>query len=104
MSTTEKPPEVAAVVPSNTLGTVTTMSTDAEPRATPYIVLAKFGDDWRIQETIETTSQHVAIRRHLDGKAVSPKPADAYVAVPARSWQPVKPKTETVTKTTLEAL
>jgi hypothetical protein len=96
MSTTEKPPGVATPLVSNTGGA----------RATPtdYIVLTSQnkGDGWIAEQTISATSSAAALREFLKG--VEKNMPDALVAVPARSWQPVKPKTTTKTITTLEAL
>lgn len=89
MSTTEKPPEVAA-----------------PKKATPteYVVLeqTELGQWVEQKERVTAAGSTAALKKHLDaGRGTK---ASALVAVPARSWQPVKPKTETVTKTTLEAL
>lgn len=95
MSETEKPPDAAAP------------ATDPGPKSkqapTEYVVLAKVDDDgWREIGSFKAVGSNAAIKAHL---ATGPSGAyTALVAVPARSWQPVKPKTETVTKTSLEPL
>lgn len=100
MSTTEKPP-VAARKPM--------------PQTTSYIVLfqAAEGGPWivghvakALNPMIGAASGEAAIKAYLSviARDSDANPPYALVAVPARSWQPVKPKTTTVTKTTLEAL
>ena len=94
MSTTEK-----ASGPSQT---AVTLSTSAMPTKTEYLVLARVNDAWAEGGKFSAANSHAAIKAYLDGYKGPTR--DALVAVPARSWQPVKPKTTTKTITTLEAL
>ncbi len=62
--------------------------------ATTYVVLATDESDfWRVVVKVEARSGEDAIRRHVAGKTEG----GVFVAVPARSWKPVKvtPKVET---------
>lgn len=89
MSETEKPPDAAAPKTKTT--------------PTEYVVLVKSSDTgWLEAGTFRVVGSTAAIKAFLARD--KPKDVVGLVAVPARSWQPVKPKTETVTKTTLEAL
>lgn len=89
MSTTDKPQTVAA-----------------PKKATPteYVLLERVGTSWSIVDKVSTTGANAAIKKYLAEKGKVASARDAIVAVPARSWQPVKPKTTTKTITTLEAL
>lgn len=84
------------------------MSTTAEPANTPaktkkqasdYVVLAheSTSDIWKVVAIVPARSAHEAIRHVSDGKS-----GPTYVAVPERSWRPVKVKTETRTVLKLE--
>lgn len=71
---------------------------------TEYIILSRFGDDfdkdcWQAIGTVAARSAKSAIRERIDGVAQSSEHYGdgEYVAVPARSWQPVIVKTETKT-------
>lgn len=68
---------------------------------TDYLVFKQEagGRGWEEETTIRATSADAAIRRHLDGKTST---AESYVAVPARSWHPVRVKVETRSVVTLE--
>ena len=64
--------------------------------ATEYVILSKTGQSWVEQATVTARSAKAAVREWLDQGA--DKPEGVYVAVPARSWQPITVKTETQTK------
>lgn len=68
--------------------------------ATEYLILSKSAGSstWTEQKTVEASSAKAAVRKFL-GEASNPD--GTYVAVPARSWQPVTVKTEQTTKITL---
>lgn len=96
-----------------TAGATTTIVEAKKATPTEYVVLrTEDGITWVtaggmadgkvMTNKFRATSGEAAIKQWLDGGNDSK--ATALVAVPARSWQPVKPKTTTVTKTTLEAL
>lgn len=75
----------------------------AKATPTTYTVLVKMSDSgWLEAGTFKTVGSEAAIKAFLARD--KPKDVVGLVAVPARSWQPVKPKTETVTKTSLEPL
>lgn len=62
---------------------------------TEYVVLQASGDDeWMVVDTVQARSATAAIRAAITGDG-------QYVAVPARSWQPVTAKTETSVRTVL---
>ena len=67
---------------------------------TDYLILSRaaVGGPWTEQKTVSASSAKAAVRGWLAG---STDPDGTYVAVPARSWQPVTVKTETQTKITL---
>lgn len=73
-----------------------------KPTLTEYLVLARVNDAWVEGGKYKAANGNVAIKCYLDGYKGPSR--DALVAVPARSWQPVKPKIETKTITTLEPL
>jgi hypothetical protein len=84
--------------------TVQTHSTGDKLMKTEYVVLeqTELGQWIQQPDTIFSTGGNAALKKHLDaGKG---KKATALVAVPARSWQPVKPKTTTKTITSLEPI
>jgi hypothetical protein len=76
-----------------------------QPARTAYVVLVQVDDDgWReAPDTVEAASATAAVKRYLADNE-SARSAAAYVAVPARSWQPLKQQTTTKTITTLEAM
>lgn len=65
--------------------------------ATEYKVLFKDGNNWvEWEKTVEAASARAAIRKALNG--VKDSLGGELVAVPARSWQPVKVAVETALK------
>lgn len=76
----------------------------ASPARTEYVVLVQVDDDgWREDPTkVEAASATAAVKRYIADHSHSG--AASFVAVPARSWQPLKQQTTTKTITTLEAL
>jgi hypothetical protein len=71
---------------------------------TEYVVLEKVeGDGWVEAKRVQATSSAAAVSKHVGDRDLADQDI-AFVAVPVRSWQPVKPKTTTKTTTTLEAL
>lgn len=82
--------------------------TTTEPAKTPaakakqttdYIVLAheSASNTWKVIRIVPARSAHEAIRHVSDGKS-----GPTYVAVPERSWRPVKIRAETRTVLKLE--
>lgn len=79
--------------------------TPAKPAPnTMYVVLRSTGgtNAWEVSGHYATSSSEAAIRAYL--KTATVVDGIALVAVPARSWQPVKPKTSTKVVTTLEPI
>lgn len=74
----------------------------ANVQRTEYVVLVQVDDDgWReAPEKVEAASATAAVKRYLADNPTSR--AGGYVAVPARSWQPLRQQTKTITTTTLE--
>jgi hypothetical protein len=69
-----------------------------------YVVLR--GDSaepnvWHEVGKMNTRSAESAVRAHVNG--LKSKPHERYVAVPARSWQPLKVAVETKTQVKVEA-
>lgn len=86
MSAPEDQPQVARLTTTTTI-TVTT----------EYVVLNKDGEGWKpIVPTVKARSAEHAIR-----EAAGNTPGN-YVAVPARSWKPVKVSVDTVPTVKLE--
>jgi hypothetical protein len=78
---------------------------EAEPAAkqsTVYLVLSKDADKdwWIVVSTYTAASSKAAIAAAVKDKDAK---AGTFVAVPARSWQPLTLKVETATKVTLAA-
>jgi hypothetical protein len=72
---------------------------------TEYVVLEMVDDDgWREAARITTSSSIAAIREHLKKRPAGERTDASLVAVPARSWQPVRQETKTVTTTSLEPI
>lgn len=72
---------------------------NAEPATmTEYLVLVGDRDLWKQVAAVRARSATAAIRDHI---ALSGATEGTYVAVPARSWQPVTVKVETQTKLVL---
>lgn len=70
---------------------------------TPYVVLKKSGDGWDVvQQRVTCLSREVAIREVVEKMAEADQ-AGTYVAVPARSWSPVRVAAKTVTTLEIEA-
>lgn len=70
---------------------------------TRYLVLRNGpADSWKSEATIEARTAEEAIRRAITPKpdTETGEPHGTFVAVPARSWKPVKVKTETKTRIT----
>ena len=69
---------------------------------TEYLILHSHNEDstWTLIGQIEARSAQAAIRERLNGAAQSSAHYGdgTYVAVPARSWQPVSVRTETKTQ------
>lgn len=67
---------------------------------TEYVILHKTSEEWKHIGTTQARSAKSAIRERVDGAAQSSAfyGDGEYVAVPARSWQPVTVKTETKTQ------
>lgn len=62
-----------------------------EPGTEYTILVGGSAESFTVDGTVTARDSQQAIRQHLDGKAE----VDAtYVAVPARSWRPVKVKTK----------
>lgn len=63
---------------------------------TDYLILKSVeGGTWEVVGSTEARSARSAIRSRVDGKAETQE--GTYVAVPSRSWQPVKVAVETKT-------
>jgi hypothetical protein len=93
-------------MPSEETGAATNQGPKSkQPARTAYVVLVQVDDDgWReAPEHVEAASGFAAVKRYL-AENESARSAASYVAVPARSWQPLKQQTTTRTITTLEAL
>lgn len=89
-------------VPADGTASATQVSAPSQPppqtkvaAATEYLILSKTTNSWAEQTTVHASSAKAAVRGWLAG---STDPDGTYVAVPARSWQPVIVKTETQTK------
>ena len=67
---------------------------------TAYIILEKTEEGWKEIGSMEARSARSAIRERIDGAGQSSayKGKGSYVAVPARSWQPVSVEVETKTQ------
>ena len=64
-----------------------------------YVVLARNDDGcWIVGPTVEAGGPKAAIRQSLEGvlSSVTPETTKTYVAVPARSWQPLTVKVENI--------
>ena len=67
---------------------------------TDYLILRSVqGGTWEVIGSMEARSARSAIRERIDGAGQSSEHAGegTYVAVPSRSWQPVKVAVETKT-------
>jgi len=72
--------------------------------ATKYVVLTWNGDAWEVEKTVEARSSEAAIRQWAEARTTG-SPDDApttAVAVPERSWKPVKVTPKTTTTLTFE--
>lgn len=74
---------------------------------TRYLVLRNGpADSWKSEATVEARTAEEAIRRAITPAKTDPdtltahEPHGTFVAVPARSWKPVKVQTETKTRIT----
>ena len=67
---------------------------------TAYVVLGQYENEWTTAGIFEARSAQSAIRSCLENGDLPAriKMTDHYVAVPARSWQPVQVTTETKTQ------
>lgn len=67
---------------------------------TGYVILRKGEAGWENIGTVEARSARSAVRERLNGSAQSSAHYGdgEYVAVPARSWAPVRVKSETHTE------
>lgn len=109
-ATAERPKDAAANKPEPTAEPVAEQK-PKEPR--PYVVLIELDNPaagaepkkvWAVVGTYTATGQKSAMQQaaaELDKRGAQPE-KPTFVAVPARSWQPRSPKTETVTKTSWE--
>lgn len=86
-----------------TPGSTATIVNPKKATPTEYLILVRIAGAWNEGSKVSASSSAAAIKSSVDS-GTTRTDCEAIVAVPARSWQPVKPKTETVTKTTLEAL
>lgn len=89
----------------STAGTTTSPKTAApkpETRATDYVILEfnQSTDEWKEHgDRISSTSSETAIRKHAESIKAAPDPRTprTFVAVPARSFQPVRVTAEVQT-------
>ena len=67
---------------------------------TSYVILQKtdLPDGWLVVATIDAGSAEAAVKRHLMGALVN---GETFVAVPSRSWRPVKTRIQTTTSVQL---
>jgi hypothetical protein len=75
---------------------------EKENPPTIYVVLGRRTNGWSEEGRMEAASAAVAIRKILAGNTSTATELATFVAVPARSWQPVTVKTEQKTITKLE--
>jgi hypothetical protein len=67
---------------------------------TKYIVLTKVGDTWTVDgREVEARSPQKAVDQHMD---VNKLEEGTFVAVPARSWDPITVRSETRTRRIFE--
>jgi hypothetical protein len=75
---------------------------------TTYVVLGSYENDWTVVGTFDARSGNDAIRAALSdgGQLVPPRIAstDTFVAVPSRSWAPVKVSKKVETTLRIEAV
>lgn len=73
------------------------------PSLTPYVVVRKTGQSWDvIKDRVTCRNGEIAIREVVEGLADVDQ-AGVYIAIPARSWNPVKITPKTVTTLEIEA-
>ena len=86
--------------PAATGGNAPVKATVSE--GTEYVIIEASPADksWKERGKVIATSAHAAIRSHADHPAA--KDATTFIAIPARSWKPVKVTPQTVTTLKLE--
>jgi hypothetical protein len=84
---------------TSTASTAPTPEAKTTASRTNYVVLQKDGNTWEFVDDVQATSARAAINAHA-GKALG-QPG-TFVAIPARSWRPVKVTPKTTTSLVIE--
>jgi hypothetical protein len=75
----------------------TTKVAAKKQQGTKYVVLVEDGGNWSVKQTVLAVSGRAAVAAYV--KTLE-NVVGRYVAVPARSWQPIKVEVETQAKLT----